>query len=225
MVFDNQKKQKIIFSMRVLFCVLLVTIWIMWLTRMPQRTEDKKQETIEVQEIPSVTPKLKVARQMQQKLSIVTHHLTSNDLPLFAELNFKGKEGKENKKIETNNVETPIFMTVPPEEAPLRKKIHVDKKRLLSINKIESWLPKYVTETKKLALDEIASKIELVGLISSTSGKSAAIIKDNSNNKIEILKNQEEYEGLQLLEIKNDEIVLGNQSLDKRYVKKIIPNN
>ena len=40
---------------------------------------------------------------------------------------------------------------------------------------------------------------------------------------VEILRKGEEYQGLKLLEINKDEIVLENVTLNKRYTKKIIP--
>lgn len=97
----------------------------------------------------------------------------------------------------------------------------------------ESWLPKYILESKHLTqtiqkttnnLDQIASQLEVAGLINNPSGKSAAIIRNKANNKIKVLKEGEEYEGLKILQIKNNEVIFGNETLNKRYVKNIVSN-
>ena len=99
-------------------------------------------------------------------------------------------------------------------------------------DKIEtSWLPKYIIEKNALPntiknltnnLDHIAGQIDFTGLIKSIQGPGAAIIRNNANNTIEILKIGEEYKGLQLLEINENEITLGNPELEKRYIKKLV---
>lgn len=97
----------------------------------------------------------------------------------------------------------------------------------------ESWLPKYILESKHLTqtiqkttnnLDQIASQLEVAGLINNPQGKSAAIIRNKTNNKIKVLKEGEEYEGLKILQIKNNEVIFGNETLNKRYVKNIVSN-
>ncbi|MBI3590371.1 MAG: hypothetical protein HY094_03200 [Candidatus Melainabacteria bacterium] len=129
----------------------------------------------------------------------------------------------------------------------LRKEVHIEKKqfkpRVQNLAKNagesntedgfeESWLPRYIAGKNELAvkvknaadnLDQIANQIELAGLINNKQEQSAAIIKNKATNMIEILKKGEEYQGLKLLEINSNEIVLGNLNLNKRYTKKIIP--
>ena len=130
---------------------------------------------------------------------------------------------------------------------PLRKGIPIEKNKLkpvsirlkearnkdLNIQKTnvdEGWLPKYKKETKETESrdkdisenpDKIAEQIELAGIVNKPNGESTAIIRNKSNNYIEILKTGDEYKGLKLLEINKSEVVLGNQSLNKRYTKKI----
>lgn len=97
----------------------------------------------------------------------------------------------------------------------------------------ESWLPKYIFESKHLTqtiqkttnnLDQIASQLEVAGLINNPQGKSAVIVRNKANNKIKVLKEGEEYEGLKILQIKNNEVIFGNETLNKRYVKNIVSN-
>lgn len=130
--------------------------------------------------------------------------------------------------------QTSSTLTPHEREVPLRKEVHL----LQNSNNIphettteDKWLPKYLKASKELApkienaatnLDKIANQLELVGLINNPDGKGAAIIRNKGNNKIEILKRGEEYEELKLLEINSNEIVLGNQDLNKKYIKKIV---
>ena len=126
--------------------------------------------------------------------------------------------------------------TTTSEKPKLREKAHVDKTKfktaesVLETNPSESWLPKYSQESNKSGpetnnalnnSDDIASQLILVGLIQNPNETGAAIIKNKATNKVEILKKGEEYQGLKLIEINNNEVTLGNENLNKRYIKKI----
>lgn len=95
----------------------------------------------------------------------------------------------------------------------------------------ESWLPKYLVEKDELKnklesitrnLDSIANQLELEGIIKNPHGQDAAIIRNTETNDVEILKKGEEYKGLKLLGITNNEVRLGNESINKVYTKKLI---
>lgn len=159
-----------------------------------------------------------------------------------------------NKQVESLNFnlpditkETRIALAKPEKKLSdivLRKEISVNKsqykvkkqiRQKIETNEIEpeseeSWIPKYISESKeiirdiKLNLDQIAENIELTGLINNTGKEQAAIIKNKLNNKTEILKKGDEYQGLKLIDIKPGEIVLENQDINKIYVKKLINN-
>lgn len=138
----------------------------------------------------------------------------------------------------------------PNNEISLRKEVQIEKGKLKPISfnpslKIqnelsiettsETWLPKYIAERNGLEknkekaisnLDQIANEIELTGLTNNNENQqSAAIIKNKLNNKTITLKKGEEYQGLKLLEINNNEVILGNKDLNKTYIKKIITTN
>ena len=57
--------------------------------------------------------------------------------------------------------------------------------------------------------------------MSNPNNESTAIIRDRTNNYIEILKKGSKYKGLKLLEINKNEIVLLDEALNKTYIKKI----
>ena len=126
-------------------------------------------------------------------------------------------------------------------ETTLRKEIHIDmtsQKPILSKTLEnsheesigENWLPKYVLETKEITqkientnnnLDQIASQLELTGLIENPNGEKSAIFKNRLNNQTEILKQGQEYLNLTVTEITQDQVILENISLNKKYIKTI----
>ena len=129
--------------------------------------------------------------------------------------------------------------------SPLRKLIAVEKNKLKpvsinlkeskdlvqKINLSESWLPKYTeekikeTEPKNITNnpDNIAEQIELAGIVNKPNSESTVIIRNKTNNYIEILKKGDSYKGLKLLEINKNEIVLSSKT--KTYIKKINTGN
>ena len=133
-------------------------------------------------------------------------------------------------------------------QVKLRDKKAVDKSRQKQILKIiaqaanigiaetetsKNWVPKYLEGKKELSsnignvqnnLDQIAGQLELIALIPGLNNTGTAIIRNKISNKIELLKKGEEFEGLQLLEITANQITLGNQSLNKKYIKKLETN-
>lgn len=125
----------------------------------------------------------------------------------------------------------------------LRNKFKITKNNLQSIQKIikkdliseireeNTWLPHYLFKSneinKSLAnaqsnLDQIVNQLELIGLVNNPYDNSAAIIRNKLNNKIKILKAGEKYQELTLLKISSDEVLLGNEVLNKIYKKRII---
>lgn len=133
-------------------------------------------------------------------------------------------QDNSHKDSESNKKETLLRKKVPINNSAIQKSKSEDEVET-------SWLPKYIIEKNELPntiknltsnLDQIASQIDFTGLIKSIQGPGAAIIKNNANNTIEILKIGEEYKGLQLLEINENEITLGNPELEKKYIKKLI---
>ncbi len=90
------------------------------------------------------------------------------------------------------------------------------------LNSNTSWLPEYPEEKDSKDLDKIVEQLELTEIISTNNEKTnAAKIKNNISNKIEIVKQGDEYEGLKLIEVRINEIVLSNQNLNKTYIKKL----
>lgn len=97
-----------------------------------------------------------------------------------------------------------------------------------------SWLLKYIAQKKEVdekinnisnSLEKITNQLELVGIINNNDGNNAAIIKDRSNNKIEILKKKDEFQGLRITEITNDEVRLINPTINKTFIMKLSKNN
>ncbi len=130
-------------------------------------------------------------------------------------------------------------------KALLRNGVKVEKSKLkpvsMNFNDLgqklyltESWLAKSNGEDKESELnikntvenlDKVAEAIELAGIVNKPNGETTAIIKNKSNNYIEVLKKGDEYKGLKLLEINKNEILLWSQSLNKTYIKKINTGN
>ena len=123
-------------------------------------------------------------------------------------------------------------------ETSLRKEIPIERshhkpilqKTLEDSSQDNSWLPKYILETKESLpkienannnLDQIANQLELTGLIENPNGEKAAIFKNKMNNQTEILKQGQEYLNLKVIEISQDQVTLGNESLNKKYIKTI----
>ena len=94
----------------------------------------------------------------------------------------------------------------------IEQKIYLDK----------DWLP-IETQPKDgiQNFDKVAEQIELSGIVNNPNSESTAIIRDRTNNYIEILKKGSKYKGLKLLEINKSEIVLLDETLNKTYIKKI----
>jgi len=142
--------------------------------------------------------------------SIIPKEMINVNLPNIASATRKAllKNNSESKQEAEHNL-------------PLRKGIPVEKNRLKPVsiksNLDEGWLPKDALEN----LDKLAEQIELAGIVNKPNGESTAIIRNKSNNYIEILKKGDEYKGLKLLEISKNEVILGNQALNKMYAKKI----
>ena len=102
----------------------------------------------------------------------------------------------------------------------LRKVVPVEKDKLkpVLINLKEN---KNQNIEQEIYLDKIAEQIELSGIVHNPNSESTAIIRDRTNNYIEILKKGSKYKGLKLLEINKSEIVLLDEALNKTYIKKI----
>ena len=130
----------------------------------------------------------------------------------------------------------------------LRNKINIEKSSLMPVSntliKREtaaseeelniSWLPKYLVQKKEIderindisnSLEKITSQLELVGIINNDDGNNAAIIKDKLNNKIEILKKKDEYQGLKITEITNEEVKFINPTINKTFIMKLSKSN
>ena len=218
-------------------------------------SKEKKNLQIKlVKELPELATLIPV------KTNIEKNTLKSKEEISMPEFDLKPKEIKAETKTskEMINLNLPniasatrkaliIQETLPAEHnPPLRKgiKIQKDKLKLVSItlnedrnnglvqkiNLGESWLPKYIEETKEPetksknevdSLDKIAEQIELSGIVNKPNGESTVIIRNKLNNYIEVLKKGDEYKGLKLLEINKNEVVLGNEGLNKTYIKRI----
>jgi len=127
-------------------------------------------------------------------------------------------------------------------DTSLRKEVHIDRaqhkpiyqKALIGNEQEEaenSWLPKYILETKEKIEpasnnpDEIANQLELTGLIANPDGEKAAIFRNKSNNQTEILKQGQEYLNLKVIEITQEFVILENESLSKKYLKTLEPSS
>lgn len=135
-------------------------------------------------------------------------------------------------------------VTINKNTAPLRKGAKIEREKLKPVSPnikernlddlgqklylTDSWLTKrenneteFKAENKTDNSDKIAEEIELAGIVNKPNGQTTVIIKNKLNNYIEVLKKGDEYKGLKLIEINRNEIVLGNSSLTKTYIKKI----
>lgn len=218
---------------RIIFCILLIIIWLVWLLGLPESEVSHSQNKRALPPTESKPP-VKSQKPTVKKF----------DLPKLADLNIKD-EKEEIKK----NIDLPIYkiailpiqmslsLKVSEDDLKLRKKIFVDpeNKNLLATSLLlrkdsnEEWTPKYFaakneikTKIKTLEenLNKIINQIEPIKIIENKNGN-IAIIKNNLTDKTHILKAGEEYLQLKLLEVKKDEIVFGNESINKTFSKKL----
>lgn len=188
----------------------------------PRVTSHEPQVTIILPKLAKLTPEIKKAKTQTEK--------QNEEKKSEANINLSNITSATRKALMSQGE------TTTSEKPKLREKAHVDKTKfktaesVLETNPSEGWLPKYSQESNKSrpetnnALnnsDDIASQLILVGLIQNPNETGAAIIKNKATNKVEILKKGEEYQGLKLIEINNNEVILGNENLNKRYIKKI----
>lgn len=165
-----------------------------------------------------------------------TNDLNVN-LPKFASATREALLNSAENKNKNNNTKT-----------DLRNKINIEKSSLMPVSNTLiqretaaseeefniSWLPKYLVQKKGIdekindisnSLEKITSQLELVGIITNDDGNNAAIIKDKLNNKIEILKKKDEYQGLKITEITNEEVKFINSTINKTFIMKLSKSN
>lgn len=246
--------------LKLLFCIVLIGLWSLWLTNTSDNHNTRKLTAKNTKTITSTTSSKK-ADEITQSMNLhkseenVQLAVQKAELPRPAKLAPIVESQKQ--EIKKDQISKPKNATNTPKE-----KININimdvasatKKALLTSNNNpgdielrnkasslqfseenleESWLPKYILESKHLTqtiqkttnnLDQIANQLEVAGLINNPSGKSAVIIRNKANNKIKVLKEGEEYEGLKILQIKNNEVIFGNETLNKKYIKNIVSN-
>ena len=202
-----------------------------------QQLPNKKNIDLEAQDV-------MIINELPQKAKKITstEHKALN-LPKLEDLDFVNEPKKIlSIKQKTNDAKVksnPDKIKSPKEEPPanitklaLRKKVNVDKsqhspilKKIINENNtrdtrtIESWLPTPSQETSNIQSNQnnndTIHQIELVGLIYNPNGESAAILKNKTNNKIEILKTGDNIQELKVLEITTNQVLLLNEITQK----------
>ena len=227
----NGNKEKLFFYLRIILCISLISLWVAWLSILPvsknQRNKNPEQKEVkEIREHKTEThqPKAVIPKQKtnikQSKIvfpnpvNLKTIEEISKQEDIKEE---EGMGGLEDKKTKTEKISKEISTKVI--NTQLRGKKLIDKSQLKPLYK---KVTKGQTKVPALNLDHIASQLELVGLIKNQDNEAAAaIIKNRTNKKIDILRRGEEFEGLVLLDIKLNEVIFGGENLDKTYTKRI----
>lgn len=209
---ENNKKNSF-FYLRIVFCLSIITIWTLSLLKLPHEKKIKESERQTNKE------NIKIVSEKKGSDAPPTAHFKIT-LPRLANLTLISQEEKiqtkemENQSVKKEDEKSKQLVNNPLiPKTKLREKKNVNKKQFKPIYK------KFTDASSNP--DQIASQIELVGLINNLNEAGAAIIKNKINNKIEILKKGEEYEGLIISEIKANEVTFVNESLNKTYIKRI----
>lgn len=168
---------------------------------------------------------------------------SSNQTTIPQTVEMKEEKVKQNlQKEESKTIENETVTT------ELREKTLVDKNKKFSFlahykEKInqesldmlfqESWLPMYIQNKDKFLekpkeattnLDESVNNILLVGLLNDPNGSKVAVIRDTQNKNLNFIAPGDSYKGLKLLNINQDSIILWNETLDRKYVKRLNTN-
>ncbi|MBI2996417.1 MAG: hypothetical protein HYY52_06915 [Candidatus Melainabacteria bacterium] len=223
------KEEKIFFYLRTCLCIVLTLIWTSWVVNLPNKTANSNQQSAISNQLSAISyqkPKVETLKPPNLE-TLKPHNLPTPKL--------QNLEIPKPKALSTQHSALSSKLKAPIQEVDttkLREPINTKSKKEIKLEtELESWLPRYILATKDISpkieqlnknLDTIINHIEVTGLLKNTSGESQAIIiKNNLNNKIEILKKGDEYSGLKVLDINKDEVIFINQSLNKQYAKKI----
>lgn len=145
-------KQKMIYILRILFCVSLFSLWATWLFRLPE-----KKEKVVIKEHKLET---KIEEPKPKEIKVQAPIVKKDDLPSFANLTIEPKKPEKEKKdiniisiklpqVATSTrkvLQTPKNESSTDTEVPLRKKILVDTKLKRPIKDLileNTWLPTY----------------------------------------------------------------------------------
>ncbi len=274
-----ETNNRIISSIRILLCIILLGIWSLWIINLPDFKADQSQSNnkeskiieAETNENLQDTSIEKIKNQTEIKnptknTDVAKVKSINKELPKLANLEvMPATQIKDTSKANQNtndlNVNLPKFASATREvllnsaenknnstKTDLRNKINIEKSSLMPVSNTPiqreavtseeefniSWLPKYLIQKKEIdekindisnSLEKITSQLELVGIINNDDGNNAAIIKDKLNNKIEILKKKDEYQGLKITEITNEEVKFINPTINKTFIMKLSKNN
>jgi hypothetical protein len=204
-------------------------------TQKPEvQKQENKNEVVKDVKNAEVKPPEKIAEEPSVKNDIAELNFVNLDFPSVAGATRKAlesnKEPVKNKEVE--NSDSP---------SQLRHKVPVEKNvpasmqsKPTNLAKQEEWVPRYLVAEKKHLeqkldnltddLEKISNQIEVTGFVDNQNGQKSVIIRNTTSNKVEILNKGEKYQGvLRVLDVNNDEVVLGNEELKKTYVKRIAP--
>jgi len=239
-------REKMVFHFKALFCIFLIALWSFWFSYFSKENRQKKiirqpaqtKKVIDQNIVTKIAEKKKPLSDSKITSSTISKekkNLQNNlvkELPKLAILT-PVKINKEISMPETEiriskamiNLNLPNIASatrkalITQEALPtgqislLRKGIKIEK------DKLKPALIYLKNEAD--ILDTIAEQIELAGIVNKPNGESTVIIRNKSNNYIEILRKGDEYQGLKLLEINKSEVVLRSDRLNKTYIKKI----
>lgn len=171
----------------------------------------------------------------------------------FANLNFPNlpnvagatrKALETTKKIDEMKLEKEKNLNVT-ENTSLRKEAEIEKNNLKPITahinelKNEAKIKEEILQQKPAKeevkavesslnnVEKIADQIEVQGFVNSSNGEQAVILRNTTNNKVDVLNKGDNYQGLlKIVDIKNnEEVILGNDALNKTFVKKVNVQN
>jgi len=202
---------------------------------------DQKVAVVEKQEVQKqenknevVKPPDKIVEELSDKNNIAELNFVNLDFPSVA--------GATRKALELNKDPIKDKVVNPESPSQLRHEASVGMSLVMAasiqanaaMSAKEEWVPRYLVAEKKHLeqkldsltdnLEKISNQIEVTGFVDNQNGQKSVIIRNIFSNKVEILNKGEKYQGvLRVLDVNNNEVVLGNEELKKTYVKRIAP--
>lgn len=200
----------------------------------PEDNKTTKEKLVKAEEKPPIKKVEKTTKEVEKAMVVY------KDLGLFINQTaslIKTKEDKsKNKKILEKTLTT---LKLPDATNETLKYINKQKKsntppspdlrNMVTVKdekSNEKWVPRYLKEKAQLEekiertksdLDKVAFNLELIGIVEND----LAIIKNHSMDKIDFLKLGDEYYGLKVLEIGSSQLILVNENVGKKYIKKL----
>lgn len=249
------KRYDISIFLKLLACFIIIGVWSYWITFTTEQVEEKLlnkeikyinkithpiKTEIEPEANPKAEPqevKVKPEEKKAQPIEVespkkaeIKPEQKEVELPKKAEV-------KPEQKKETINIKLRNEKAVKKDKQKLlitefKKEINSKKKENLSLD--DSWIPLYLSEREEVNakrndiinnLDSLINSIQLINILTNTNGKKVAVIKNIENSKVSYITAGEEFWGLKVDQIQDNEITLSNDLLNRKYTKRLSVRN